>query len=165
MNKFLKPFIAAGIALATVTTGAAWAKPDQSRYDHENRSHAADYYEADGYYRDGPDRKARRDSSVSFSITVGNDGYYDRRGYRGDYYGRRHGYRGRSGRIVNREVFRTRYRARIVLIEEVIRTRRGPRLLCTVDARGPEAHYVRNKRLRRIARRNCSHRAEIRILA
>ncbi|MHA7871254.1 MAG: hypothetical protein ACX939_02785 [Hyphococcus sp.] len=81
------------------------------------------------------------------------------------YHGRRHGFRGRDGRIVNRAVFNTRLRARIVLIEEVVRTRRGPRLVCTVEARGPEAAYVSERRMRRIARNHCSPRARIRVFA
>jgi len=107
-----------------------------------------------------------RDSGASFSIRVSDSQYRDGRHYvRYDRSGRRHGYRGRAGRIINREVFNTRFRARIVLIEEAVRTRRGPRLVCTVKARGPEALYVSERRMRRIARNNCSRRAHIRVFA
>ncbi len=171
MKRFMKPLIAGALGLAALGAGAAWAKPAYCSHDHDHRSHAADYYDyysADRYSRAG----AYRNSGVSFSITFGDDDHYDRRrgydrnrGYdRRHDYGRRNGYRGREGRIVNREVFDTRYRARIVLTEEVVHTRRGPRLLCTVDARGPQARYVPNKRLRKIARRECSRRAEVRIV-
>lgn len=139
MKKFLKPLIAGGLALSTLGAGAAWA--------------------------DHPD--GRRDSGVSLSISFG-DHDYDRRGRydrydRYDRRGPRNGYR--DGRIVNREIYDTRYRARIVLTEEVVRTRHGQRLICTVDARGPQARYVPNRHLHRIARRECSRRAEVRILA
>ncbi len=165
MKQFMKPLIAGALAIAALGAGAAWAKPAYCSHDHDHRSHAADYYNyysADKYSRAG----AYRNSGVSFSITFGDNDRYDRRDrYRDRHdYGRRNGYRGREGRIVNREVFDTRYRARIVLTEEVVRTRRGPRLLCTVDARGPQARYVPNKRLRKIARRECSRRAEVRIV-
>lgn len=66
-------------------------------------------------------------------------------------------------RIINRQVFDTRYRARIVLTEQRLRTRRGARLVCTVDAKGPQARLVSKKRMRRIARNNCSRRAKINI--
>ncbi len=175
MKTIFKSIVAGALGIAALSAGAAWAKPDACRVNHDHRSHAADYYNyypADDYYRSGP----YRNSGVSFSIRIGDDGY-DRRDRHGDYdrhdgygrrgrhddYGRRNGYRGDEGRIVNREVYDTRYRARIILTEEVIRTRHGPRLLCTVDARGPEARYVPNKRLRKIARDNCSRRAEVRI--
>ncbi len=148
MKKFLKPLIAAGLAVSALGFGAASAAPDRH-----------------------PEQ--RRDSGVSFSISI-SDRDHDRRGRynrydRYDDRGRRNGYRGDhrgrgGGRLVNREVYDTRYRARIVLTERVVRTRHGQRLLCTVDARGPQARYVPNRRLHRIARRECSRRAEIRII-
>ncbi|PQA88644.1 hypothetical protein [Hyphococcus luteus] len=175
MKKFLKPLIAGGLAISALGFGAASAahRPDPCRIDHDHRSHAANYYNyyaADKYYRAG----AYRPSGVTFSIRFG-DHDYDRRSRHHDRYdryddrGRRNGYRGAhrgrgGGRLVNREVYDTRYRARIVLSERVVRTRRGPRLICTVDARGPQARYVPNRRLHRIARRECSRRADIRVL-
>ena len=168
MKNNMKTLIASAIGVAALCAGAAWAKPAYCNHKHDHRSHAADYYSyypADSYYRAGP----YRNSGFSLSIRVGDDDRYDRRGHyddrrRYDDYGRRNGYRGDNRRIVNREVYDTRYRARIVLIEEVVRTRRGPRLICTVDARGPEARYVPDRRLRKIARRECSRRAQIRIV-
>lgn len=168
MKSITRLLFAGAFGLMTLGVSAAFAsyQPDYCDIDHDHRSHAAnyyDYYPADRYYRAGP----YRDSGFSFSITVGDDyDYYNgwRRADRYDY-GRRHGYRGRSGRIINREVFDTRFRARIVLIEEAIRTRRGPRLVCTVEARGPEARYVSERRMRRIARNYCSPRANIRVFA
>ena len=173
MNKFWKSMVAGGVALATLSAAAAWAdRPSACRHDHDHRSHAADYYNyypADRYSRVGAYRSSGLSLSISFS-----DNDHDRRGYRGDDrgrrdyhdddYGRRNGYRGRDGRVVNREVYDTRYRARIILTEEIVRTRRGPRLICTIDARGPEARYIPDRRLHKIARNNCSHRAEIRIV-
>lgn len=73
--------------------------------------------------------------------------------------------RHRASRVVNRDVFRTRFRARIVLVEEIVQRRRGPRLVCTVSVRGPEAAYVSRRRVHRIADRFCSSRARVRVFA
>ena len=156
-------FIAAvtGLLALGATSASASYQPDICDVGHDHRSHAAnyyDYYPADQYSRAGP----YRDQGVRFSITIGDR--YDRRADYSDR-GRRNGYRGRDGRVVNKQVFDTRHRARIVLIEEAVRTRRGPRLVCTVEARGPEARYVSERRLRRIARDNCSPRARIKVFA
>ena len=104
----------------------------------------------------------RRDrSSVSFSVTVG-DGYYDdRRRYRSY----DNGYRHRGKRVVSRRVLDTRFRARIVVKEEIVHRRRGARLICTVTPRGPEADYVPYRRLKRVARNHCSPRARVKIYA
>ena len=148
---------------------------DYSRDRRGKRVNHADCYDSYG---------KKRNSGLSFTIRIG-DGYYDSDyGYRDGYYrdGYRDGYRRgdrhyradhryknryndrRRGRLVNKEVFDTRYRARIVLTEEVVRNRRGyKRLVCTVHARGPEAEYVSKRRLNRIAKRNCSPRARIRV--
>jgi len=149
MKKFLKPLIAGCLALSALGAGAAFAAPDRHHDD---------------------DTRVR--GGVTLSVSIGDDDRYDRDGRYDDRYdgryddrGRRNGYRGRDGRIVNREVYDTRYRARIILIEELVRTRRGPRLVCTVDARGPQARYVPRGRLQRIARRECSRRAQIRIVS
>lgn len=175
MNKLLTSVLVGAIGAMTLgvvsASAAATPRPDYCSLDHDHRSHAADYYDyydADRYYR------GSRGSGVSVSISVGDDRYdrrgYDRRGYdrRGDYrrdnYNDRRGHRGRRG-VVNRQVFQTRHRARIVLIEEVVRGRRGPRLICTVRARGPEARYVSERRMYRIANRNCSSRARVRVYA
>jgi|GEM_PF-964352 len=193
MKTLFKTIIAGAIgAITLAATSSAFAsyKPDYCGIDHDHRSHNAkyyDYYDHDKYFRAGQYRSSGKNSGVSFSITFG-DGYYDdgrhadrrrsdrryddrrrsdrryddRRDYRR---GKNHGYRGRDGRIVNRQVFDTRHRARIILIEEVVRTRRGPRLVCTVEARGREAEYVSKRRMRRIADNNCSPRARIKVYA
>ncbi|MEZ5892516.1 MAG: hypothetical protein R3C58_05135 [Parvularculaceae bacterium] len=172
-KKMMKTLIAGAIAAAALgfTAASAAHKPDYCARDHDHRSHAADYYSyypADKYFRAG----AYRDGGVSISVSFGDrdrrdygdrDRYDDHR-YGDRRYGDRDHRRGRDGRVVNREVYDTRYRARIVLVEEVVRTRRGPQLICTVDARGPEARYVPDKRLRKVARRECSPRAQIRIV-
>ncbi len=142
MRMFLKAFIAGAVAFGAF--GVTAANAEEHRH---------------------------RDSAVSFSITVGDDRYhrhsrydrYDRYDRRHRYYGRRNGYRGYEARRVNREVFNTRYRARIVLTEDIIRTRRGPRLVCNVTARGPEARYVSERRMWRVANRHCSRRARINV--
>ncbi len=172
MKSFLKSMVAGAIGIAALSAGAAWAKPDACRDNHDHRSHAVDYYNyypADNYYRSGPYSK----SGLSISVRLGDDydrrdnRRYDNRRYdnrRYDDCGRSNGYRGDNRRVVNREVYDTRYRARIVLTEQIVRTRQGPRLICTVNARGPQARYVPDSHLRRIARRECSRRAEVRII-
>jgi hypothetical protein len=161
MKTLVKAMIAGVLGVAAIGVTAANAKKaDHVEKNHDQRSqHVSgyDYYDNDRY---------RRGSGASFTITIGNDGrYYDRydRYDRRGHYSRRNGYRGPRARIVNREVYNTRYRARIVLVEEVIRTRRGPRLVCTVQARGPEARYVSERRMHRIAHRDCSRRARINV--
>ncbi len=178
MNTLIKTIIAGAIgAITLAVTSSAFAayKPDYCGIDHDHRSHTStyyNYYDHDKYYRAGP----YRNSGVSFSITFGDDHYDDRRSNdrryndrryaRNDNYrGKRNGYRDRDSRVVNRQVFDTRHRARIVLIEEVVRTKRGSRLVCTVEARGREAGYVPKRRLKRIANNNCSPRARVRISA
>jgi len=185
MNTHFKT-IAAGIigAVTLMMASVAFAaeKPAYCNINHDHRSHSAnyyDYYPQDKYYRAGSYRSPHKSSGVSFSITIGdgysngrryknaphaNRRYNDRRNYRRDpHRGKNNGYRGRDGRIVNRQVFDTRYRARIVLVEEVVRTHNGPRLICTVKARGREADHVSNRRMRRIANNNCSPRARIKV--
>ena len=133
-------------------------RPDRCDDDHDHRAHDAryyDFYQHDRYYRAGP----YRGSGVSVSIGLGG-GYSERY----DRYDRYDGPRGGS-RVVRRETFRTSYRATIQLVEEVV-TRRGDRdLVCTVSVRGPDARYVRDRDVRRIAQRNCSPRSQIRIYA
>ncbi len=164
MKTLIKAIIASVAMFGALGFAAANAKPSNHAkpahcdIDHDHRSHNADYYNFyphDSYYRAGP----YRSSGLSFSITLGND-RYDRRD---QYDGRRHGYRGDAARQVHREVFDTRYRARIVLSEEVVRTRRGHQLVCNVSVQGPEARYVPDRRVRRIAKDNCSNRARINV--
>ena len=149
------------------------SKPALCNINHDHRSHASnyyDYYAPDKYFRAG----SYRGSGLSISFTLG-DSYDNRRGDRrydnrqdNRRYDNRQGDRRydnrRRGRVVNKQTFDTRYRARIVLKEEVVRGRRGNRrLVCTVQARGPEASYVPRRRMQRIANRNCSPRARVRI--
>jgi hypothetical protein len=103
------------------------------------------------------------DDGVSLSVRVGDDDRYYDRGYYRDRdrsYGRRYD----RDRVVRHETFDTRFRARVVLVEEIDYGRRGRgRLTCTVSARGPEAGYIRDRRLERIAHRYCSPHARIRV--
>ncbi len=185
MNTLFKTMaigIIGAVTLMVASVAFASERPAYCNIDHDHRSHNTDYYDyydQDRYYRAGPYRSPRQSSGVSFSITIG-DGHSSGRRYRDDHHadrrynerrryrrnhhrGKNHGYRGRDGRIVNRQVFDTRYQARIVLIEEAVRTRNGPRLVCTVTARGREADHVSNRRMRRIANNNCSPRARINV--
>jgi len=186
--KMILKTIAAGITgLMVIGASPAFAndKPNYCSIGHDHRSHTSNYYnyyDADRYSRAG----AYRDSGVSFSIRFGNDRGYDRRNDRR--YDRGHDRRHNRGydqnrsydnrahhnrrnarghaRVVNHQTYQTRHRAWVVLTEKVVRGRRGhARLVCTVQARGPEADYVSERRINRIAYRDCSPRARIRILA
>jgi hypothetical protein len=100
-------------------------------------------------------------------VTLGDD-RYDRRDRYSDRYDRydRRGARGyRQSRVIKKRSYDTRYRARIFLTEEVYYGPRRDRVVCTISVRGPESRYVPNKRIRRIARQECSRRAEVRFLA
>ena len=139
-----------GLGVYGFSQASAEYRPDYCAIDHDHRSHNSsyyDYYDADKYYRAGSYRGSR-------------DGY--NRGSRyDDGYGRR---RARS-RVVHRETFRTQYRASIVLVEEIYWTRSGrEQLVCSIVAKGREAHYVPQRRLRRIANRGCSPRARVQYL-
>jgi hypothetical protein len=137
-------------------------RPEKCDIDHDHRYHSRNYY--DYYPRD---RYYDADPGFSVSLSFGDRGYYDRGGrYDDRYYYYRRGYRD-HGRLVNRQVYRLRgYRADAILVEEVYYGRRGGSdLICTVTARGPDARYVPYGQLRRIATRECSRRADIRIYA
>ena len=168
MKTFIKAIAAGLVGFAAMGMTAASAKdyrPDRCSYDHDHRSHAAnyyDYYPGDRYYSGAYDRRNR--SGVSFSVTFGDRGYDDYR-YRDRYRSYDNGYRHRGRRVVSRRVLDTRFRARIVVKEEIVHRRRGPRLICTVTPRGPEADYVPYRRLKRVARNHCSPRARVRIYA
>jgi hypothetical protein len=155
------------------------SRPDRCDTDHDHRSHAPNYYD---YY--GQDRYSRAGaySGVSVSVDLGGRrrNYDDRDGYgygdryrdrdggryddrRGDRYGDNYG-RPRS-RVLHRDVIPTRYDARIIIVEEAYYTRRGDeQRVCTVQARGPDHHFVPYRQLRRLANIHCSHYADVRIL-
>jgi hypothetical protein len=61
-------------------------------------------------------------------------------------------------------VINTRYRADIIITERSVAGRRGADRVCTVDARGPDARRISTRQLRSAAKRNCSRRADIRII-
>ncbi|MEO0983537.1 MAG: hypothetical protein AAFX03_12895 [Pseudomonadota bacterium] len=109
----------------------------------------------DRFFRAGPNR-------AGAVATIGRDGRIDRRGRRGDFY---RGERGRRGGrdIVFRDVIPARGRARIIVTEEIVYRRRGPRRICTVTPVGVDAGFIPYRRLERVAARNCSRRARIRI--
>lgn len=151
MNSILKTIItvALGVGVLGAAQASATSRPDYCPRDHDHRSHSPsyyDYYDSDRHYRSKPRRSSRRD--------------YDRRYNRGydDYY------RPRS-KVVHRQTYQTRYRARIKLVEEIYWTRSGRKqLVCSVLVRGPDAYHVPHRRLRRIANRDCSPRARIQYL-
>jgi hypothetical protein len=120
-------------------------QPNYCAIDHDHRSHNTsyyDYYPKDNYYRAGPYRSSSRGHH--------NNG---------------HGYNRPRSRVVHRETYGTRYDARITLVEEVYWTRSGRRqLVCSVTVRGHDAYNVPQRRLERIAHRDCSPRARIQYL-
>ena len=129
-------------------------RPTICRIDHDHRAHHPRYYDfhpADRYYRAGPYRADRRFDR------------YDRRFDRyARYDDRRRVRRGRQ--VVFRNVIPARGRARIVVVEEVVFNRNGRRRVCTVSARRPDAGFISNRRLRRVAHNQCSRRARIRVV-
>lgn len=162
----MKPLISSliagilGVAALGFTAASASDRPDYCDRDHDHRNHASNYYD---YYPS--DKYSRTGSTLRVSLSVGDDRRdYDRRdNNRRDDRGRHNNNRGKKGRIVNREVYDTRYKARILLTEEVVRNRRGSQLVCTVRAVGPQARRVPDRRLYTIAHRECSRRAQIRV--
>ncbi len=168
MKKLFTPIIAGLTGLLALGAASAIAndrpntrsdyRPAHCDIDHDHRSHDSnyyDYYAPDRYYRAG----AYRGTGVNVSVRYG-DRRHDQRHNARNY--SRSG-QGHHDRVVNRQTFNTRYRARIVLTEKFVQGRRGPRLVCTVKARGPEAHYVSDRRMHRVANQNCSPRARIRV--
>ncbi len=157
MKTILKAFIALvmGAGAYGLAQTASAHQPDYCAIDHDHRSHNAsyyDYYPKDNYYRAGPYRSNSRGY---------NNNRYDRRD---DGYGYNRSHRARS-RVVNRETYRTRWNARITLVEEVYWTRSGRRqLVCSVVVRGRDAYNVPHRRLERIANRDCPPRARIQYL-
>lgn len=169
MKKFLSLItaVSAGIFALGAANASANGKPGFCDFDHDHRSHTANYYDhykADKYYKAGPYQR----SSVSFSIRVGDryDPYTNRNRYNNSRtvqadYGRRNGYRGASSRVLKKQTYDTRHRAKILLVEEVVYNKRRPNLVCTVKAVGPDARYVSNKRIKFIAKDKCSYNARI----
>ncbi len=170
----MKPLLKAAFALVIgigvygAAPASAEYRPDHCAVDHDHRSHTSsyyDYYDGDKYSRAGAyrgsrdnyDRRSRRDNYDRRD----RRGRYDDRYDRGGRYGRRHA----RSRVVNRETYRTQYRARITLVEEIYWTRSGRKqLVCSIIVRGREADYVPHRRLKRIANRDCSRRARIQYL-
>ncbi|MBB5518267.1 hypothetical protein [Amphiplicatus metriothermophilus] len=156
--------LAAGLAVLGLTAAAAGhrdGRPPYCAIDHDHRAHHHDYYDYhphDRYYRAEP-----YSAGASVTARIGGPDY-DGRYYEGrSDYRRAHPHRG--SKVVKRRVFDTRYRARIVLVEELFYGRRGRDLVCTVSVHGPDARYVPWGRVRSIAARNCSRRAEVRYYA
>ncbi len=103
-------------------------------------------------------RSNNQNSSSSYSQNLGNSHQNARYNQRGN-----DSRRIADHRTAAPKVFQTRFRARIILTEDIIRSRRGASKVCTVSVMGPQARLVPKKRLRKIARDNCSRRAKIRI--
>lgn len=144
---------------------SASALAQGNRGDNDRRSNA-DYSQND----DTRGQKAR-DNDRNQNARAGNRGRNDARTNNRGRNDARAGNRGRNdARTNNRrrgprtKMFNTRFpTTSITLRENIVRSRRGPRKFCTVVARGPHARLVPKKRLRKIARNNCSRRAKVKI--
>ena len=154
MKNWIKTITAGifGFAAFGIASANADYRYDDCRDAHDRRARAVDCD-----YAAGDRVRERSRSSATIAVTFG-----DRRGDP-RYYD--NGYRARRDRVVSRQVLGTRFRARIVVKEEIRYRRRGSRLVCTVTPRGPEADYVPYRRLKRVARNYCSPRARVRIYA
>ncbi len=180
--------LAAGITslfVLAVAPASALDKPGLCKYDHDHRSHAAnyyDYYKKDRFFRAGPFRGTL---AVAFNggKYYGKDtrykrtGYYNNRGYKGNRYDRNRYSKNRDhkanhhkrkhhasgSKLIKRDIFHTRFDAKIVLKEELFYGDYGKKLICTVKAKGYEAEYVPYRRLKRVADKNCSYRAKVKI--
>ena len=149
----------AGVAAIGVSSASAERRPPYCPVVHDHRVHSAnyyDYYPADDYYRAGDYRRDRD----RYDRNRYDRSRYDRRDSRDRRY---YDGRGQGSRVVFRDVIPTRGRASIVVVEEIYYGRRRDRRICTVTVRGPDGRYVPYERLRRVAKRRCSRRAEIRI--
>ena len=154
--------IAAGAAFMA-SQAAADYRPAYCPTDHDHRAHDAnyyDYYDADRYYRAGNYRSDyRRDYRRDRRYYRDGRRYRDR-GYRG-----RRNYRSRSEVVFRRNIDLRRYRAHVTVVEENYWTRSGRvQRVCSVVPKGPDAYHVPQRRLSKIARRNCSRYARIQYL-
>lgn len=138
MNGFIKALAVGIFSVATIGISAASAKDDR---------------------RSG-DKRTNGKSNVAVSITLGSgqNAYNGNKNYN-------NGYRSSGNRVVNRRVIGTRYRARIIVEEKIVRNRRGANLICTVSTRGKGSANISYKRLKRVANNNCSRRARVKIYA
>lgn len=148
-----------GLGIYGFSQASAEYRPDYCAIDHDHRSHNAsyyNYYDKDKYYRAGSYRGSSDRYDDGYNRRGRYDDGYDRRG--------RHQRRARS-RVVHRQTYRTQYRARITLVEEIYWTRSGrEQLVCSIVVKGREAHHVPQRRLRRIANQGCSRRARVQYL-
>ena len=149
MKSTAKLFVAFVLSAGILGGSQALAESKTSNRSTEYDRNYNDY--DDGYSR-GDSYRGDRSSDRGYR---NND-----RGYRNSNYRDNRG-RARS-RVVHRQTYNTRYRARVVLVEEVYYTRSGrEQLVCTVLAKGAEADYVPRRKLKKIARRGCSRYARV----
>jgi len=109
-----------GVSIFGSSQAMAEFRPDYCPRVHDHRSHNAsyyNYYEKDDYYRAGEYRGTQ--SRANYESR-----YDGRRGRRYDNNRRDRSYSRRArSRVVNRDTFSTKWRARIVLVEEIYWTR------------------------------------------
>lgn len=164
----------AGLAVMVAAPANAQERTGPNADDRDRRSQNVSSNESDRSSRAGTNR-----SSASFSITIGSRDSDRRRATdrRGDSYGqgeyRRTGYsergykgkrnRNRGSKLLRTESYRSKYRAKIILKEELYYDRYNKTKVCTVQAYGPEQNYVSKRRLKRIAKNYCSYGSKIRI--
>lgn len=148
ITKTITAFIT-GFTMLAGANAVAEYRPDFCNLSHDHRQHDAqyyDYYPKDNYYRD---TSYRGDNSYRRDTSYRRDNRYSRP----------------RSRVVNRETYSTRYRAKIVLVEEVYYTRSGRKqLVCSIVPKGPEAYYIKRQRLQRIANKGCSRYSRIQYL-
>lgn len=140
-KKIMLSLLGAGLVLGL--TVPAFAQSDRGRGADQNSK--SSYSQSSDRSRQADQRSRQRQTTDYRRDTRrGDDRHRDQR------------------RGVKKLTFQTRYRAKIVLTENVVRGRRGPKSVCTVSVRGPQSRLVPKRRLHRIARSNCSRRAQIR---
>lgn len=156
-----------------ITSADAKSRPAYCPTLHDHRVHDADYY---SYYpRAGTAYKKHKKTSRHYHYGhdhkkhqyknqhKNRDHYYKDKGH--NYKSHYNGYKKRPNRIVSRTALDTRYRARIIVQEEIVYGKKRKRLICTVKTRGPEAAYIPYRRLKRVAYNYCSPRARVSIYA
>ena len=183
-----------GLAAFSATSADAKSRPAYCPVTHDHRVHDADYYSYypragsavkgghkghhkgqhkghKGTYKKPPSHhygslhnSHKNKPSYHYGSKHkyhGKDSHYYYGGNKSHY----NGYKRRPNRIISRIALDTRFRARIIVQEEIVYGKRRARLICTVRTRGPEASYVPYRRLKRVAYNHCSHRAKVRIYA
>lgn len=125
-------------------------------HNNHNRSHKRRSYDDRGYDNRGSNNHRsdrRRHNNRGYTRT----GYYD------NSHAQKHTRKYGHSKLLRRDVYKTKYHARIIVKEEIVYGRRRNLLTCTVSARGPESEYISYRQLEKVAYRKCSRRAKVKI--